>query len=155
MDSPVAFAYQSVLKLTNVIYEVHMYMPTDYTHQGVFDTPLGGVYPDETRGWNRDYLRKMLSRVREFQLRHGARIYVGEFSAIAWAKGAETYLADCISLFEEYGWDWTYHSFRGWPPWSVEHECTDVRHMRGASDSARKRALLDGFKRNTTTGDRK
>jgi hypothetical protein len=33
-----------------------------------------------------------LRPVREFALRHNAKIYVGEFSAIAWAEGAENYL---------------------------------------------------------------
>ncbi|MEI3000650.1 MAG: hypothetical protein V8T86_07075 [Victivallis sp.] len=33
----------------------------------------------------------------------------------------EQYLADYIDLFEEYGWDWTYHAFRKWDGWSAEH----------------------------------
>lgn len=36
--------------------------------------------------------------------------------------GAERNLADLISIFNEYGWDWTYHAFREWPGWSVEHK---------------------------------
>jgi len=28
---------------------------------------------------------------------------------------------DCINLFEEFGWDWSYHAFREWNGWSVEH----------------------------------
>ncbi len=78
---------------------------------------------------------------------HGARIYVGEFSAIAWAPGADAYLRDCISLFEEYGWDWTYHAFREWAGWSVEHEGEDDTSLRPSADNPRKRTLLDGFGR--------
>ena len=145
MDTPATFAYLNPLTLTNVIYSVHMYIPSDYTHQGV----LGGgpmPYPDPKRGRNRDWLRKTLGNVREFQNRHGARIYVGEFSAAAWAEGADRYIEDCISIFKEYGWDWTYHSFRGWNGWSVEHEGDSIKTMRPSVDNPRKRALLKGLK---------
>lgn len=67
------------------------------------------------------------------------------------APGAENYLRDAICLFEEYGWDWSYHAFREWAGWSVEHEADDpdAEHpdkYHRVTDSARKRALLDGFK---------
>ena len=114
-DSPSAFAYLSPIKLTNVIYQVHMYEPSDYTHQCVHNSRKWTVgYPNAEKGWNSAYMRDVMKPVRDFQLKHGARIYVGEFSAVAWAEGADKYLADCISLFEEYGWDWTYHAFREW-----------------------------------------
>lgn len=147
MDSPVAFAYLSPLRMDNVIYQVHMYVPIEFTHQGVFGAKTGAKYPDAARGWDKAYLRRVLQRVRDFQIRHGARIYVGEFSAIAWAEGADRYLADCISIFEEYGWDWTYHSFRGWPGWSVEHEGGSIGDMRPVDDSPRKRELLKGLQK--------
>ena len=57
------------------------------------------------------------------------------------------YLRDCIAIFDEYGWDWTYHAFREWPGWSVEHEGDDIGHMAPSADNPRKRALLDGFAR--------
>ena len=145
MDTPATFSYLNPLTLTNVIYSVHMYIPSDYTHQGV----LGGgpmPYPDAKRGRNREWLKKTLGNVREFQLRHGARIYVGEFSAAAWAEGADRYIEDCISIFEEYGWDWTYHSFRGWNGWSVEHDGPSIKKMSPSTDNPRKRALLKGLK---------
>jgi hypothetical protein len=98
-------------------------------------------------GWDISYLRRVLEPVRAFQKRHNARIYVGEFSAIAWAPGADRYLRDCISLFEEYGWDWTYHAFREWAGWSVEHEIAGPGQQPVPSDdNPRKRALLDGFR---------
>ena len=147
MDSPAAFAYLSPFKMDNVIYQVHMYVPGEFTHQGVSGGNADAKYPDEARGWDKAYLRRILQRVRDFQVRHGARIYVGEFSAVAWAKGAERYLADCISIFEEYGWDWTYHSFRGWPGWSVEHEGESIDSMRPVDDSLRKRELLKGLRK--------
>ena len=146
-DSPDTFRYLSPLTLTNVIYEVHMYSPGDFTHQRVNGTrKWTAAYPDEERGWNREALAKTLETVRDFQAKHGARIYVGEFSAVCWAPGAGEWLRDCISIFEENGWDWTYHAFREWPGWSVEHEGEDDASLRLSPDNPRRRALLDGLK---------
>ncbi|MBQ7666816.1 MAG: cellulase family glycosylhydrolase [Kiritimatiellae bacterium] len=148
-DSPSAFATLSPLDLTNIIYEVHMYVPLRYTHQGVLwkQGERPDPYPNAEKGWNAETLRGALAPVRDFQRRHGAKIYVGEFSAIAWAPGAEQYLRDCIEIFEDYGWDWTYHAFREWAGWSVEHEGPDASRLVPAADTPRKRALLDGFRR--------
>ena len=145
-DSPSAFTYLSPIKLTNIIYQAHMYEPTDYTHQRVLDTRKWTVcYPNAEKGWDKDFLRGVLKPVRDFQLKHKARSYVGEFSAIAWAEGADQYLADCISLFEEYGWDWSYHAFREWQGWSVEHEGPDAQHLVPSAENPRKRVLLNAF----------
>ena len=148
-DDPAAFASFSPLDLVNVIYEVHMYKPLAYTHQGVmWKQGELSSYPDETKGWNKDYLRACLKPVRDFQLRHGAKIYVGEFSAVAWAPGADQYLRDCIGLFEEYGWDWTYHAFRESGVWNVEWEGPGRDSLGpAAADTPRKRALLEGLRR--------
>ncbi len=151
MAAPAAFAHLSPLRMDNVIYQVHLYKPEQYTHQGVRGSATGFRWPDHARGWDKDYLRRQLEPVRAFQLRHGARIYVGEFSAIAWAEGAENYLRDCIELFGEYGWDWTYHAFREWNGWSVEHEGPDAAHLVQSDDNPRKRVLLEGFKGGVAT----
>ena len=144
-DAPFAFSYLSPIGLDNVIYQVHFYLPMEFTHQGVSGGKGRVSYPDSARGWSRAYLAQRLSPVREFSRRHKAKIYVGEFSAVAWADGADRYLADCISLFKEYGWDWTYHAFREWPGWSVEHEGDDAGHLRPSADNPRKKALLNGL----------
>ncbi|MGN0833175.1 MAG: glycoside hydrolase family 5 protein, partial [Kiritimatiellia bacterium] len=118
-DAPDAFAYLGALDLDNVIYQVHMYMPFDYTHQRVGGSNLTPrAYPDRAAGLDLGRLRQYLQPVRDFERRHRAKIYVGEFSAVAWAAGADRYVADCIAIFNEYGWDWTYHAFREWPGWS-------------------------------------
>ncbi len=148
--SPSAFAYLAPLAMDNVIYQLHLYAPGDYTHQGVGRALKRDgkqpVWPDPARGWDRDYLRRVLEPVRAFQEKHKCRIYVGEFSAVAWAPGAENYLRDCIALFEEYGWDWTYHAFREWSAWSVEHEVAGPgKPPVPSADNPRKRALLEGL----------
>ena len=147
--SPRGFSDMPALDMKDVIYELHNYSPFAFTHQGV-NTKKPWVpekWPDEEKGWNKDFLRKTLEPVLEFQKRHGARIYVGEFSAIAWAEGADRYLADSIALFEEYGWDWTYHAFDEAKAWNVELEADKPFEFRPAEDTPRKRALLEGFAR--------
>ena len=146
-DSPGAFAYLSPLRMDNVIYQVHCYRPMEFTHQGVGGRPVGAVWPDPSKGWDRDLIRRTMEPVREFQKRHGAKIYVGEFSASTWAPGADAYLRDCIAVFEEFGWDWSYHAFREWGGWSVEHASeAPGRPFVPSADNPRKRALLDGFR---------
>ncbi len=155
-DSAPAFEYLSPLAMDNVIYQVHMYNPGSFTHQGVHNTygeqgkQAGIAYPGVIDGakWDKEMIRKSLRPVRDFQKRHDARIYVGEFSAIAWAPGAEKYLADCIDVFEEYGWDWTYHAFREWSGWSVEHEGPDRDHLKASPGNPRQDVLLKGFEKN-------
>ena len=151
MDAPYTFSYLSPLAMDNVVYQVHMYDPGTYTHQGVGPSdPLGQTYPgvlSDGEILDKKWLRRKLAPVREFQRKHQCRIYVGEFSAIAWAPGADAYIRDCIDLFEEYGWDWTYHAFREWKAWSVEHEGPDRDHMVPSPDNPRKRALLEGLRK--------
>ena len=147
MDSPWAYGCFSPFDMTNIIYQVHMYLPLAYTHQGViWKQGESRTYPDEAKGWNKEYLRAGLRPVREFQLRHGAKILCGEFSTIAWAPGAGEYLRDCIEIFEEYGWDWCYHAFREWEGWSVEYEGPNARELVPSADNPRKQALIKGLR---------
>ncbi len=151
-NSANSYRYLSPLSMDNVIYQVHMYFPSAFTHQFVRNT-FGEKGKDELIRYpgvidgiecNKEMLKKHLQPVREFQLRHNARIYVGEFSAAVWAPGAAEYLRDCIEIFEEYGWDWSYHAFREWNGWSVEHEGLP-RKLVPSPDNDRKRVLLKGF----------
>lgn len=143
-DAPYNFKSLRPFDLENVIYQAHMYEPFAFTHQGVF-SPIGKTYPCASNGWDRAMLSNVLKPVRDFQIKHGARILIGEFSAAAWAQGADAYLRDCMSIFAEYDWDWCYHAFREWPGWSVEHEGESSGAMKHSADNPRKRALLSGL----------
>ncbi len=156
-SAPATFRYFSPIKLKNIIYQFHMYQPGVYTHQ-MLDGNFGEkgakkllTYPGMIDGkfWNKEELRKSMASVREFQLKHKAKIFCGEFSAIIWAPGAEQYLRDCIDLFEEYGWEWTYHAFREWNGWSMEHRADSASgKVVPSADNGRKQALLSGFSKN-------
>lgn len=149
-DGPGTFSYLRPLALTNIIYQVHMYVPMEFTHQGVFDKNAARThYPDAARGWNIDFIRRTMKPVIDFQKRHDAKVYVGEFSAIVWGEGAGDYIRDCIDVFEENHWDWTFHAFREWSGWSVEYEAAEPWKQKPSQDNPRKRALLDGFRRGT------
>jgi endoglucanase len=122
------------LKGDNIIYSVHEYSPHQYTHQGIsniantdlekayLDSGLTWPFKDDNgRIWTKESLRQELLPVVEFQKRNNARIFVGEFSVVRWAPNGCGYLKDCMELFEEYGWSWTYHGFRESSIWSLEH----------------------------------
>lgn len=133
----------------HVIYTPHFYSPHAYTHQGV----LGQVrwsYPGVIDGvyWDKEQLRVDMKPVIEFQKKHNVPIFVGEFSVIVWAKGGDQYLKDTIELFEEYGWDWTYHAFREWGGWSIEHDGPAFQKIVSSADNARKRVVLEALKKN-------
>lgn len=149
-DSPGGYRDLVPVDISRVIYQVHMYVPGEFTHQGVFNKKTGIRYPGVIGGkpWNKDRLRKVLQPVREFQLAYNVHIYVGEFSAIRWAPGAAQYLSDCIDLFEEFGWDWTYHAYREWDGWSVEHSSNRADHVPTKEPTDRKKLLLKWFARN-------
>lgn len=82
---------------------------------------------------------------------YNVHIYIGEFSAPRWAPGAAMYLADCISLFEEYNWDWSYHAYREWTGWSLEHDnlpFSRTEAVLSTTPSDRKKVVLDWFAKN-------
>lgn len=161
VKSRFGFVAMTPIPFDNVVYSVHLYWPMSFTHQGIGKgrdefTPLpypGANAPAEGGGrLDKDAVREVLRPVREFQRLYGARIWVGEFSAAAWAPGAERYLADLIDLFEEYGWDWSYHSFRENVIWSLEHEGADNQSLKKSqAETPRLKVLKAGWARNAQT----
>jgi hypothetical protein len=147
MSAPQLLQFLPIYDSPNIIYSVHMYMPGGLTHQLNPKAESFSGYPDAEKKWNKEYLRSELKFVRDFQQKTGARIYIGEFSCIRWAPGADQYIADCISLFEEYGWDWAYHAYREWEGWSVEHS-DDPKVKQIVPMTNRKAVLLKEFELN-------
>ncbi len=154
--NPAGFDGLEPLNLSNIIYSVHMYIPHAFTHQGVSsvvreENPV--AYPGEISGvyWNKEKLREALAPVLSFQNKYGVPIFVGEFSAIRWApeNGAYNYLKDVIDIFEEYGWNWTYHAFREWSGWSVEYTDDRTNNQPSAEPTNRETLLKSYFQKNT------
>lgn len=149
-DSAAGFKMLEPVDVPNVIYQVHMYVPGEFTHQGIHGKPVGAAYPGRIGGkdWDKTALREVLAPVREFQQAYNVHIFVGEFSAIRWAPGAARYLSDCIDLFEEYDWDWTYHCFREFSGWSVEHSSDPAEMSPSKEPTERMKLLLRWFAKN-------
>ena len=107
-------------------------------------------YPGEFRGvpFDREWVKRDLEAIRQFQLAHNAVIYNGEFSVVPWAKGGAECLRDYIEFFEQYGWHYTYHAFREWDGWSLEHEGDSAQTLHPSQDNPRKRVLLEAFSLN-------
>ena len=97
--------------------------------------------------WDKAFVRKEIQSVREFQLRHGVRIFVGEFSAATYAPGGDEYVDDLCDLFLEYGWDWTYHAFRESTCWSFEHEGPGFYELKKAEKKTRRQEILEKYMR--------
>jgi endoglucanase len=137
------------IPLTNTVYSFHMYIPSEFTHQGVFGPSEPITYPGRIAGaiWNKAALEKSMGPAIDFARRYRVHLYVGEFSAIRWAPGGEQYLDDVINIFEAHGWDWTYHAFREWDGWSVEHGSDKNEHQPVVEPPARQKVLLKWFRR--------
>lgn len=145
--SPQGFVGFQPVPLTNTVYSFHMYIPAEFTHQGVFSPAQPIAYPGRIAGamWDQAALEKAIGPAIDFARRYRVHMFVGEFSAIRWAPGGEKYLDDVISIFEAHGWDWTYHAFREWDGWSVEHGSDKDNHKPAMEPTARKRVLLKWF----------
>lgn len=96
------------------------------------------------------WLQSALKPVIEFQKAYGVHIYIGEFSAIRWApdNSAYRYLKDLIDIFEAHGWDWTYHAFREWDGWSVEHGPDRKDRSPSKTPTDREKLLREWFGKN-------
>jgi endoglucanase len=163
-DSPESFQWLKPIDISNVIYQVHMYDPGAFTGQGVStgqginkDMDMRSEhavhYPGMMNGvmWDEEHLRRVLQPVRDFQLATNSRIYCGEFSAARWSPGAAQWLTDVTSIFDEYGWDYTYHAFREWQGWSLEMTDLPYDHEHGVPSTIptdRLQVMLGRYKMN-------
>jgi endoglucanase len=140
------------LAVPGVVYSVHMYLPHQFTHQGVGRPGKALRYPGQIDGvqWDKAQLEAALRPAVEFQRTYGVHIDIGEFSAIRWAPddSAYRYLKDLIDIFEAHGWDWSYHAFREWQGWSVEHGSDRTINTPASSPTDRQKLLCDWFAKN-------
>lgn len=121
---------------THVIYSAHFYEPQTFTHQGIVNVQgtdlakamdkVNILYPSSINGvyWDKRQMNNALKSADEFQAKWHVPIYVGEFSVVRWApkESAVRWLRDVVDLFEARGWSWSYHAFREFNGWSLEHD---------------------------------
>jgi hypothetical protein len=149
---PDGFVELQPIRVPNVVYSFHMYMPFVFTHQGVFQASKPVHYPGMIEGafWDKARLEAAMKPAIDFQKAYGVHMYVGEFSAIRWAPddSGYRYLKDLIDLFESHGWDWSYHAFREWDGWSVEHGPDRANCQPTATPTSRQELLMGWFSKN-------
>ena len=149
---PDGFKYFSPIHAPGVLYSVHVYLPHAFTHQGIKGRPTGLSYPGKIgkTHWDKERLQEALEPVVEFQRLYRVHVYVGEFSAVRWApdNSACRYIRDAIDLFEQYGWDWTYHAFRESNVWSVEHGPIIAHREPVKEPTDRQKLLMEWFSKN-------
>jgi hypothetical protein len=144
-------AYFEPINVPGIVYSVHMYEPGQFTHQGVLDGySAGPTYPGVIDGklWNKDQIRKTFQAVKDYAKAYNVQVYVGEFSAVRWAPGADKYISDVIDVMDENNWDWSYHAFREWHGWSPEVGEDKAVQTPSPSPTARLLVLQSAFAKN-------
>ena len=149
---PQGFASFEPLDLPGIVYSFHFYQPMQFTHQGIHGNPVGISYPGliGDKLWDKDALEQAIAPAIEYARKYRVQMYVGEFSAIRTAPGdsATKYLADVIDIFERHGFDWSYHAYREWQGWSLEHEGPLDKFVRAQAPTNREKVVTGWFARN-------
>jgi len=128
---PASYENLGAIARPRLIYSVHMYDPHRFTHQGIKHYPFGPKYPGYigSRMWDARTLEMDLTPVIRFQQKYKVPVYVGEFSAARWAPGADTYIKNLVTIFNDHGWGWAYFAYSGWNGWNPNyntHYSTDA-----------------------------
>lgn len=141
---------EPMINTTNVWYTAHMYLPQQYTTA----TNTTGTYPGmQINGvtLNKQYLENILKPIKDFQQAFNVPIYIGEFSTPRWTLGCAEYMRDCVELFEENGWDWSYHAFREANMWDVEYQNLPQNPAtKSVSATDRAQVLTSAFQKNVS-----
>lgn len=118
--------YKAMRKLDHerIIYSAHMYIPHNYTHQGIGKRKRGPTYPgyEGKRHWDKQALENALAPLINFQKANNVPVWIGEFSAVRWAPGAEKYIIDVAAIFDSHGWAWAYHTYGGYHGWNPDYD---------------------------------
>ncbi len=139
-----------------VVYAVHNYEPTNYSHQiarsGV--TYPGNFSPDGDSPTTVDkkWLAKKLSVISQFQGARRAPVAVNEFGAMRWARGADQYFRDSTDLFETMGvnhavWLWETSLKISWDEFNFKYGPSAKSHA-DVNNSALLQAIRTNWSRN-------
>ena len=141
--------YLEPLNDKNLCYEIHMYQPMGFTHQGVFEDSEMVKYPGviDNENWNIEKIRKHLKPANDYAKKNNVKIYVGEFSCPRWlGDSGNQYLSDMITVFNEYGFSWAYHAYRESQIWDAEINNYDKNDFSRKITTPRKELLISSFK---------
>lgn len=118
------------IKDSRLLYAVHFYGPSSFTHQGIFDPSTAGKISYPSSAWNKASLQTQLQAARDYQLAHGVRVIMSEFgcSRTAPAASRKAWATDVYSILETWGWDSVMFRYEAgmWPDcfresWALEH----------------------------------
>lgn len=117
-------AYFVPPKDSNIVYSPHFYEPGAFSHQQINAwNPDPVNYPGIIAGeyWDKNRLREVMKPIFDVQKKYNIPVFIGEFSAPRWTgDSGNRYLRDLMELYEEFGWSWAYHIFRGADAWDAE-----------------------------------
>ena len=109
-----------------ILYTFHDYAPHNFTHQGVGTIARGAVYPgilreydsEMPRFWDKGALARSMQPALDFARRHDVRMMASEFGVVRWANGRDQWIADMVSILEDNGIDWLFHTYNTWNGWN-------------------------------------
>lgn len=123
-SNPTHFSSINPLDEKNIWYELHTYYPGAIAMQGIGGNRYPVEYP--TTKHNKADLIAFLSDAITFsqkRLPSSCKVFVGEFSSSTFGSAVTRYnlLQDCIKIFEQNSWNWSYHAFREADVWAAEY----------------------------------
>lgn len=111
-----------------IIYGAHMYLPDEFTHQGIKGRERGAVYPGVINGivWNRTTIENRFLHLKKFEKTYNYPVYIGEFQAARWSIGADAWVKDVISVLDSYNWSWSMFAYEaGTEAWDAFYDVED------------------------------
>ena len=106
-----------------LIYGAHMYLPDLFTHQGIKNKDKGLAYPGKINKeyWDRKMVEEKFSHLKKFEKKHNCLVFIGEFQATRWSKGADEWVKDVLQTIDGNHWSWSLFAFEAgtelWDPY--------------------------------------
>ena len=99
----------------NIVVSIHVYQPLSFTFKFVhglkYPGPIDGV------NWNKERIYRYLEPYYKFSQKNKVKIFVGEFGINyrGNADGEVNYLKNILDVFGDYGFDYTYWTYKAIP----------------------------------------
>jgi hypothetical protein len=101
------------IAVPGIVYSFHFYEPHSYTHQGVAGSPVPIALPPDNG-------QEAIRDAKAFAKDNKVPMFVGEFSVVRWAPGANVWLTRTIKLLTDEKFGFTYHCWRCWQGMDAE-----------------------------------